>query len=289
MTAKTKNAVKLLQEVYAGLGEMQAYATTIVRGNKLDLVNNYVHHKTDSRNDKADTQLQSQRDMFKSGTKSATSITRTGGSKSIDFDPISTALRAVRATGLDYFLTDEIQTGRKTLSRLKSGLEKQTDKENIIQGASDLKEVYEEALSNVLQANFSTEVVGGKYLDSVRRIGYYATLASVPRAVAELTSNLSYALLSEPEAVALGMTTYGKTDYPLLKMWGQLQCQKIGMMRSLEALKQSRQVWCGARSLLSPQKILGQGKCWSLRRGSLAKELRERRPIVTRYCLLLIR
>ena len=277
MTAKTKNAVKLLQEVYAGLGEMQAYATTIVRGNKLDLVNNYVHHKTDSRNDKADTQLQSQRDMFKSGTKSATSITRTGGSKSIDFDPISTALRAVRATGLDYFLTDEIQTGRKTLSRLKSELEKQTDKENIIQGASDLKEVYEEALSNVLQANFSTEVVGGKYLDSVRRIGYYATLASVPRAVAELTSNLSYALLSEPEAVALGMTTYGNLSLgqnglsfaqnvgstTVSKNWndeilGGSKAEQAGVVRGKKSSKSAKDTRAG-EVLEFAQRFLGQG------------------------------
>lgn len=208
MSPKTKQAVSLLQEVYSGLGDIQAYATTIVRGNELDLVNNYVHHKADVVKDKVDIQLQSQFELFQAGTKSKTSITRTKGAKSIDFDPISTILRGVRATGLDYFLTNEIQTGRQTLKKLQLDVKKDSEKKLVVQSVIDLEAVYNEALENVVQANFSTDVVGGKYLDAARRIGYYATLASVPRAASEFASNLTYSIISDPVSTVLGMTKY---------------------------------------------------------------------------------
>ena len=42
----------------------------------------------------------------------------TPGAKAIDFDPVATALRALRMAGMDYYLTNEIQTSRKALTQL---------------------------------------------------------------------------------------------------------------------------------------------------------------------------
>lgn len=219
LSPKVKKAIKIMRDVYNSLSDKQAYATTIVRGGKLDLLNNYVHHKMDvdtkgftENRDQNDSQLQSQMGYFNSSTKSKTSISRTGVSnnKSIDFSPVSSALRAVRAVGMDYYLTNEIQTERKALNELIKITERNTDRKEVIQAAKDLNEVYTEAIDNVIGSNFSTNVVGGKLMDVAKRIGYYGTLASVPRAVAELGSNLTFALLDSPLETMDGMTKYGK-------------------------------------------------------------------------------
>ncbi len=219
LSPKVKKAIKIMRDVYNSLSDKQAYATTIVRGGKLDLLNNYVHHKMDvdtkgfsENRDQNDSQLQSQMNYFNSSTKSKTSISRTGVSnnKSIDFSPVSSALRAVRAVGMDYYLTNEIQTERKALNELIKITERNTDRKEVIQAAKDLNEVYTEAIDNVIGSNFSTDVVGGKLMDVAKRIGYYGTLASVPRAVAELGSNLTFALLDSPLETMDGMTKYGK-------------------------------------------------------------------------------
>ena len=219
LSPKVKKAIKIMRDVYNSLSDKQAYATTIVRGGKLDLLNNYVHHKMDvdtkgfsENRDQNDSQLQSQMNYFNSSTKSKTSISRTGVSnnKSIDFSPVSSALRAVRAVGMDYYLTNEIQTERKALNELIKITERNTDRKEVIQAAKDLNEVYTEAIDNVIGSNFSTDVVGGKLMDVAKRIGYYGTLASVPRAAAELGSNLTFALLDSPLATMDGMTKYGK-------------------------------------------------------------------------------
>ena len=120
MSTKTKKALGLLQGVYSGLGELQSYATRIVRGNELDLVNNYVHHKADYKGEERDdANFQNAINFLslKPGTKSSTSFARSGAT-AIDFDPITTALRATRNTGMDYFMSNEISTTRQSMAML---------------------------------------------------------------------------------------------------------------------------------------------------------------------------
>ena len=217
MSPKTKKALKLLQGVYSGLGDLQAYATRIVRGNELDLVNNYVHHKADFKGQERDDANFKDAISYlslKPGTKSSTSFERSGQT-AIDFDPITTALRATRNTGMDYFMSNEISTTRQSMSALKkmtenddSKTEEQQDQLN--QAVLDLNKIYSEALNNVVTNNMSTTVLGGRLVNKMRTLGYYSTLASVPRAGAELASNLAFAALSAPSEMALGSTKYAK-------------------------------------------------------------------------------
>ena len=208
MSPKTKKAIKIIEEVYGDLGELQIYATNIVRGDALDLVNNYVHHKVTNSTKEDDSQLQQEIEYIniKPGTKSKTSIARTPGAKALDFDPIASALRAVRNTGMDYYMSNEISTTRQSLTET---LKKADDKKESKEAARDLKKVYNEAVGNVLSQNLSVNVVGGKTLDKFRTLGYYSTLASVPRATAELLSNLAFTSLSTPTESLLGMTKHG--------------------------------------------------------------------------------
>jgi len=217
MSTKTKKALKLLQGIYSGLGELQSYATRIVRGNELDLVNNYVHHKADYKGEERDdANFQNAINFLslKPGTKSSTSFARSGAT-AIDFDPITTALRATRNTGMDYFMSNEISTTRQSMAALKNMTkndESKTDEQQdqLNEAVLDLNKIYSEALNNVVTNNMSSTVLGGKLLNNARTLGYYSTLASVPRAGAEYASNLAFAALSAPGEFAIGSTTYGK-------------------------------------------------------------------------------
>ena len=210
LSPQVMKAIGIMQEIYGALGDKQAYATTIVRGNKLDLLNNYVHHKVDATTDKLDQQLISQKNYInpQTSTESKTSISRTPGAKAIDFDPVATALRALRMAGMDYYLTNEIQTSRKALTQLTKLSEQDNATKEVIEATVSLSRAYDESINKVLASNFSTDVIGGKWFDSARKIGYYSTLASAPRAVAELGSNLTFGLMSAPKELALGLGKY---------------------------------------------------------------------------------
>jgi len=215
MSPKTKQALKMLEGVYSGLGELQSYATRIVRGNELDLVNNYVHHRvTYEGRERYDATFNEAVNFLSMNpsSKSKTSFERKGAT-SIDFDPITTALRATRNTGLDYFMSNEISTTKQALGVLKtmSGKDKSKTKkqnEQTVEAAQDLNKIYNEALNNVITNNLGSEVLGGKYLNGLRTTGYYSTLASIPRAGAEYASNLAFAALATPGETSLGMTKY---------------------------------------------------------------------------------
>ena len=215
MSPKTKQALKMLEGVYSGLGELQSYATRIVRGNELDLVNNYVHHRvTYEGRERYDANFNEAVNFLSMNpsSKSKTSFERKGAT-SIDFDPITTALRATRNTGLDYFMSNEISTTKQALGVLKtmSGKDKSKTKkqnEQTVEAAQDLNKIYNEALNNVITNNLGSEVLGGKFLNGLRTTGYYSTLASIPRAGAEYASNLAFAALATPGETSLGMTKY---------------------------------------------------------------------------------
>jgi len=159
-----------------------------------------------------DTQLQSAMEYMniQPGTKSKTSIARTPGAKPIDFDPIATALRGVRNTGLDYYLSNELSTSRQALSENIKIVDQNPEVKEI---ATDLKKIYNEAVGNVIGSTMSTNVVGGRILDVSRRIGYYSTLASIPRAGAELLSNLAFTSMSNPLESYAGITKYSKYSF----------------------------------------------------------------------------
>jgi hypothetical protein len=111
---------------------------------------------------------------------------------------------------LDYHLTEPIRTARRTINQSTADLEaegrlpkNQRDIKNAIDGA--FEESVENLLTNsVLQNSFADEVI-----DFISKQGYRAVLAGTGRFAAELTSNVSYALLADPAAFSLGAKKYG--------------------------------------------------------------------------------
>jgi hypothetical protein len=230
MSPETKQALNLIEESYKGLGELQTFATSIVRGQPLEVVPDYVHHNVlyDSQKDEdlEKTMGSFSKMNLKPGSKSVTSFQRTSGAKAIDFDPIVSALRAVRNTGMDYYLSNEIMTSRGALAETVKIVKDQKGKlDDTKQVATDLESIYNEAIGNVIGAQMSSVVIGGKRMNNFKTIGYYATLASVPRAAAEYMSNLTFSFLSAPSETYAGMRKYGKIS---MSMQGLLVLENVG-------------------------------------------------------------
>ena len=108
-------------------------------------------------------------------------------------------------------MTMPIRITNKTLSNVIETIESDPNSTKLQKGtAKAIKDAFEEINSIIFDNTYQEIGVADKFLDKAKKLGYYAALASLPRAGAELGSNLSFALLSNPQGLATGIKNYGK-------------------------------------------------------------------------------
>lgn len=209
-TKDHKEALKLLDEVNNSLAPKALTISSQIRGNKIDLLNNYSHHIILRDFNANKENLQSRQEEFiNPSTKSRTTQERTDGSKPISFDPFLSATRGVQETLLDYYMTLPIRELQQTLSKLEkkmAGDTKVTNEDRMALKA--LRASVNESLEKVFHSTFTDYSAADVFLDKVRKLGYQAALASAPRAVAEFTSNFSFAISSNPNGFMSGVNEY---------------------------------------------------------------------------------
>lgn len=211
---KEKKAISLVQEVYQGLQDKALIASTIVRGEPIDIISDYVHHKVSTNKDSQDLDLKDQtQSILNPSTRSKAAISRTAGAKAIDFDPITTMMRSARYTLLDYNLTNELKVSNKTVRDIKSAIisNKNSTKEQI-EAVNAVGSAYNEVVENILLNNFSSYDPFTIFFDKARTVGYQAMLASAPRAFAELSSNVSFVMLYAPEDFLKGINDFSNAS-----------------------------------------------------------------------------
>ena len=216
--ALSKNEIKaleLIDKVNESLAAKALYTAANVRGNRVDLYNYYVHHDVvyESKEDMSKATLEQQQKFMNptGSTKAGTLTQRTPGGKPINFDIISSTSRGMRQTIMDYQMTRPIRQVLKTVDKVKTEIDNDPNATDIQKESIDaLKKALEENIRIVFEGNFIETTFGERIFDNIRRIGYFAALASVPRAGAELGSNLLFGLLSSPKALIQGMTKFGK-------------------------------------------------------------------------------
>lgn len=213
LSPREKKALSLIDQANQSLAEKALFTSGVLRGNRVNLFSNYVHHDVIMKNSEdVKKMLESKRErMTKPSTKSKTLLERTPGAKPISFDPISSAGRAAKETLLDFHMTQPIRIVNKTLSNVVETIESDPNSTKLQRGtAKAVKDAFEEINSIIFDNTYQEIGVADKFLDKAKRLGYYAALASLPRAGAELGSNLSFALLSNPQGLATGIKNYGK-------------------------------------------------------------------------------
>lgn len=205
LTANDKKAMSLIDEINAAQASEALFTSAVIRGNRVNIINNYVHHAVLSRNQQQEAEAIINR-LFDRGangkpsTKAGTLNERTPGAKAIMFDPVSASMRGARETLTDFYMTPAIREVTGTLNKLKDSV---FDDPNSTQDQKDvaqaLVDAVQESLEVTFQTHFSSDTNTEALIKAIQKLGYQTTLASIPRAFAELSSNMSFAIFSDPK------------------------------------------------------------------------------------------
>ena len=230
-----KNAVEVMTEINASLGETASYTASVIRGNKVELMDNYFHHNVlheqNPMDETAAPEFSSKySNSMKPTTKAKSLIERTDALTPLNFDLFTSTQKGAKFVLLDYNMTSPIRTARRTLNQAERNLQKVADKkardEAKKEGVTDeaklseitgvipkqqrdinnaINNAYEEALQNILTNNISQDALGNEVIDFIQKQGYRTALAGTVRFKAELASNIANALLVNPKAFARGL------------------------------------------------------------------------------------
>tara|TARA_R110000737_G_scaffold33050_2_gene51436 strand:- start:8715 stop:19196 length:10482 start_codon:yes stop_codon:yes gene_type:complete len=205
LSKNEKKALKLIDEA-ADMEAKALWTATVIRGVGMKPINNYVHHKVITKDSTAnsDKVLTDSGKMLNPSTKAGTIRERTPGAKAINFDPISSTSTGAKETLLDYHMTDAVRVVNAAVKGVKNtdGLTK--FQQDVINAIDNVKN---ELLDSAFKKQFVSENSLGMGFKAAQKLGYAAALASVPRAGAELGSNLTYAF-SQPQAFLGGVKNF---------------------------------------------------------------------------------
>lgn len=203
-----KNAINVIDQINSELSPKVSFTSTIIRGRKVGAINQYVHHNALVDKSTADkvTDLNIadvfNRSMMPS-TKAKSLEERTGKATPLVFDPFSSTQRGARYLLMDYYLTEPIRTARRSLKHAENQVKGK--KKRVIKA---IEGALEQALSNTLVNTYTDTTVFEDFISYIEKTGYRAMLASIPRAIAELSSNLAYVALYDPKSFFSGINNY---------------------------------------------------------------------------------
>ena len=231
LTRVEKEAISIVKKINEETAEKALYVGSVVRGSRPDMINEYTHHDIMSTADLSKKEVTDQLNKINNvKTKAGTVELRSPGVKPINMDILNSTMKGAKQTLLDFHVTNENRVIRKTFSEVKKKVEdKSENKRNkkILKAAEispqEFAVAMEEAYDKAMSIAFSNSYGSTSVLDKMVSFGYQAQLASVPRAFAELSSNLGYVALSSPKLFAEGVSLF----------------TKIGLAESVEYMKLS--------------------------------------------------
>ena len=244
-----KSAIKDIQDVNKSLTGKAEYTASVIRGEKFNPLNSYVHLNV--LNESQPTDLTSSvsfaeqyNNSMRPSTKAKSLIERTGKVSPLNFDVFASAQRGAKFVLLDYNLTNPITTSRMTLNQTEANLQKKADEKaraeakkkgitdkdqlNKITGKiskqdrevfNAIRDAFEEATENLLNNSVVSNSLTDDVIDYINKQGYRAILAGSGRFVSELTSNIGFALIVDPKAFMTGIDNRGfimSADAPLV-------------------------------------------------------------------------
>jgi hypothetical protein len=119
-----KKAMALIDEINAAQASEALFTSSVIRGARVNIINNYVHHAVLSKNQSLEAEslinkLLGRGANGKPSTKACTLNERTPGAKPILFDPVSASMRGARETLTDFYMTPAIREVTGSLNKLK--------------------------------------------------------------------------------------------------------------------------------------------------------------------------
>ena len=200
-----KESIKTIQEINSGLGSKAEFTSSVIRGDKFNPLNNYVHLNVMHETQPSDMMngpsfVEAFNNSLRPSTRAKTLIERTGKVSALNFDVYASVLKGSKQTLMDFHLTEPIRTARRTMNQAEKNL--QADGERMSSSKrktfNAIKSAFEETLENLLTNSYAENTVMDTALEFLKKTGYRTILAGGGRFVAELTSNVSFALLVDP-------------------------------------------------------------------------------------------
>jgi hypothetical protein len=200
-----KESIKTIQEINSGLGSKAEFTSSVIRGDKFNPLNNYVHLNVMHETQPSDMMngpsfVESFNNSLRPSTRAKTLIERTGKVSALNFDVYASVLKGSKQTLMDFHLTEPIRTARRTMNQAEKNL--QADGERMSSSKrktfNAIKSAFEETVENLLTNSYAENTVMDEALEFLKKTGYRTILAGGGRFVAELTSNVSFALLVDP-------------------------------------------------------------------------------------------
>lgn len=215
-----KASLKTIREINDSLQEKAVYTSTVIRGDKITPLDNYVHLNVISDNGPNEvgtsmSDVENYNNNLRPSTRAKNLISRTGKVSALNFDIYASAQRGAKYTLLDFHLTEPIRTARRTLKKAEANLEgkdripsKQREIFNAIEMA------FEESVENLLTNSLQQTSILDDVALYLQRQGYRSILAGTGRFIAELTSNISFALIVDPKGFIAGTKLRGIIGSP---------------------------------------------------------------------------
>ena len=206
-----KNAIKTVREINESLTEKSEYTASVIRGQKISPLTNYIHlnvlHEHQPNDLASGTSFaDNYNNSLRPSTKAKSLIERTGKVSPLNFDIFSSAERGAKFVLMDYHLTEPIRTARKTINRTISNLEKDGDmskKDRKVINA--INNAFEESVDNLVSNTYINTSFVDDVVEDISRQGYRGVLAGTGRFGAELLSNVGFILLSDPNTFTEGL------------------------------------------------------------------------------------
>ena len=220
-----KDAIKDIRGINESLREKAEFTAAIIRGDRIDPLNNYVHlnvlHEYQPNDLTSGSAFVTEyNNSMRPSTKAKSLIARTGKVSPLNFDVFASAQRGAKFVLMDYNLTRPIRVARRTIKGTIANLEGKgripKEQRQIINAIND---AFEETVNNLLTNTFTQDSTLDIALDYISKQGYRAVLAGTGRFISELSSNIGFAVLSDPNAIITAAENIGfimSTDAPLV-------------------------------------------------------------------------
>jgi hypothetical protein len=204
-----KKAIEEIQKINTELRDKAVFTSVIIRGDKISPLNNYMHlnviheHRAEEQLI-GDAFVNDYNESLRPSTKAKSLIARTGRVSPINFDVFSSTSRGANYVLMDYFLTEPVRTTRKMFAESQKALKSKKAPKQQREILNAVESVFEESIGNLLNRNFTSGSIGDEVGAFISRQGYRSILASVPRFIGELTSNLMFAAIVSPKDFTAG-------------------------------------------------------------------------------------
>ena len=232
-----KSAISDIRKINESLRGKAEYTAAIIRGDKISPLNNYVHlnvlHETQPNElTSGSAFITEYNDSMRPSTKAKSLIARTGKVSPLNFDVFASAQRGAKFVLMDYNLTEPIRTARKALNQATADLEAQgripKEKRQVLNA---IRDAFEESIENLLTNAYISNAFLEDAIDYISKQGYRSVLAGTSRFVSELSSNIGFAIITDPAAFKTGYDNRDvimSTDAPtIMSNVGSTQTNRI--------------------------------------------------------------